>query len=192
MALLAVAALPASSAGLGRFLIDGGLMQREVDEYEAQQRQREQAQRMRALEIERQRLEIERLQAIRQMQYQRAQELERVQRENEELAKQRTALQQQLEQERLARQREDNERSEAAERQWHRDIAEFMRAHPQYQSDPVLRGALDTAVKELANRPENNDRSGPWFLYMAHQQVEARFRRLQEQKPLPVPSRKVM
>lgn len=159
-----VATVSVDAASFGRAIIQGGNLQREVEDYEAQRREREQLQRMRQLEIQRQQQEIEYLRLLRE---QRAQEAERIRQQNDDLARQRAALEQQTAADRAAR--------VAAEKQWQQDIADFMARHPQYRSDPVLFGALDATVKELAKRPENADKLGPWFLDTAHQVVQERF-----------------
>lgn len=157
-----IVATPAGAAGFGRTIIQGGAVLREAENYEAQQREREQLQQLRKLELQRQQLEVDRLRYLRE---QRAQEAERARQQDEALAHQRAALEQQAAKEQAKRD---------AARQWQQNIADFMGQHPQYKTDPVLFGALDATVRELARRPENADKPGPWFLDAAHEIVQAR------------------
>lgn len=74
--------------------------------------------------------------------------------------------------------RELNEQN--ARQQWNRQIASFMAdaAKPEqggidYRKDPAKAQDLDEFVRTLANRPENADKPGPWFLAEAHKRVMA-------------------
>lgn len=67
------------------------------------------------------------------------------------------------------------QRQQADQQKWHWEIERFMEDNPIYTQDKILYAALDAAVKDLANRPENSERTGRWFLAEAHKLVQKRF-----------------
>lgn len=68
------------------------------------------------------------------------------------------------------------EQNEQIEKQlWQREIDDFMEAHPEYNTSKFRHAALDIAVKDLANKEENSDKPGRWFLREAHKIVQAEF-----------------
>lgn len=76
----------------------------------------------------------------------------------------------------LEDQQRDFEKSqEIAAQKWSWEVDTFMEAMAEqgmdYKNNKLLNAALDTAVKDLANKPENNDKPSRWFLNEAHKQV---------------------
>jgi len=66
------------------------------------------------------------------------------------------------------------------EQLWERDQATFFSMNPDFvvpregatEQNIILNAALDGAVKSLANRPENADKTGIWVLYQAKKMVQ--------------------
>lgn len=54
---------------------------------------------------------------------------------------------------------------------WKREQDDFFEDHAEYRKNPILMGALNTAVVSLANAPENANRTGTWILNKAHKEV---------------------
>lgn len=54
---------------------------------------------------------------------------------------------------------------------WKREQDDFFVDHEEYRKNPILMGALNTAVINLANAPENANRTGTWILNKAHKEV---------------------
>jgi hypothetical protein len=67
------------------------------------------------------------------------------------------------------------QKSQAASQRWQWEIDRFMEDNSGYQQDPIMYAALDAAIKNLANKPENADKNGRWFLSEAHKAVQSRF-----------------
>lgn len=85
-------------------------------------------------------------------------------------------------------QRDFQKSQEIAEQKWNWEVDNFMETMKEqgvdYRANKLLNAALDTAVKELANDPKNNDKSGKWFLNEAHKQVaELMGKSMGDQKP---------
>lgn len=65
------------------------------------------------------------------------------------------------------------EQNEQVEKQlWQREISDFIDDNQEYKGK-MRHAALDIAVKDLAGKPENADKSGRWFLREAHKMVQA-------------------
>lgn len=54
---------------------------------------------------------------------------------------------------------------------WKREQDDFFDEHKGYRENPILMGALNTAVVRIANAPENANRTGTWILNKAHREV---------------------
>lgn len=54
---------------------------------------------------------------------------------------------------------------------WKREQDDFFEDHAEYRKNPILMGALNTAVVSIANAPENANRTGTWILNKAHKEV---------------------
>jgi hypothetical protein len=67
------------------------------------------------------------------------------------------------------------QRTQAEQQKWQWEIERFMEDNATYRQDPLLYAALDAAIKNLANQPDNSDKTGRWFLNEAHRQVQSRF-----------------
>lgn len=102
-------------------------------------------------------------------------ELDEMLKQLEEIDQQRTDLR--LAKEKADLLREQNEQH--AEQLWQWEINRFMRMVKRNEgidyTDSILNAALDVAVKDLANKPENADKDGEWFLTEAHKLVKAKF-----------------
>ena len=60
-----------------------------------------------------------------------------------------------------------------SEQRWKMEQDDFMDSHKQYVENRLLRSALNTAVKDIADKEENASRSGKWILNEAHKAVQA-------------------
>lgn len=76
-------------------------------------------------------------------------------------------------------------RKQSDEQRWDWDIDRFMDDAKEqkdlgqidYRTNKILQASLDAAVKDLASKEENANRSGRWYLMEAHKQVMAQFGR---------------
>lgn len=69
---------------------------------------------------------------------------------------------------------------------WKREQDEFFADHKDYRENPILMGALNTAVVRIANAPENANRTGTWILNKAHREVEKVMATKADPNPNPV------
>ena len=55
---------------------------------------------------------------------------------------------------------------------WKREQDDFFEDHAEYRKNPILMGALNTAVVIIDNAPENVNRTGTWILNKEHKEVD--------------------
>jgi hypothetical protein len=87
------------------------------------------------------------------------------------LSRERTAIETQMAIADYARQAQ----AASAEQAWVSAQSEFLEANPGYRDSPIRYGALDVAVRQVAQAPESAGKSFSWMLSEAKRQVEADF-----------------
>jgi hypothetical protein len=100
-------------------------------------------------------------------------ELEAMNKEQRAIQKERSALEREMERHTVTADLAEK----AGERHWQWEVNRFMRDVKKHEgidyADSIrLNAALDAEVKAIANKPENADKPGRWFLTEAHKAVK--------------------
>lgn len=86
---------------------------------------------------------------------------------------------------------EQNQQNARARWEWEQEMFFETKSNAIYKGSKLLMAALDTAVKDLANKPKNASRTGSWFLKEADRQVRDTFNLTKAAAPdKPVPNGK--
>jgi hypothetical protein len=114
-------------------------------------------------------------------------ELEAMNKEQRAIQKERSALEREMERHTVTADLAEK----AGERHWQWEVNRFMRDVKKHEgidyADSIrLNAALDAEVKAIANKPENADKPGRWFLTEAHKAVKEKL----GVKPTQVPAKK--
>jgi hypothetical protein len=67
---------------------------------------------------------------------------------------------------------------------WERTTNAFLKDYPQYGNNPILQGALNTAIESVARTKEAQGKDGAWILDKAKSTVETAFG-VEQEKPAP-------